>query len=116
MATSATTAFLRCQVDGGDSGSKIVSIDWTLSAPLLQVDTTTLTQGGDTTITVPTGAKLCVLVPPSDNVLTLTLKGNTGDTGVGIDPNEPTVLAPVDSSFIITTGAGTNFDIQVNWL
>lgn len=116
MATSATTASFLCQVEGGDSGSKVTSVSWTLSAPLLQTDTTELTQGGDTTITVPTGAKLCVLVPPTDNTLSLTLKGNTGDTGVGIDPNEPTVLAPTDSSFIITTGAGTNFDLQVNWL
>ena len=116
MATTATTARLLCSVSGGDSGDKVVNVSWTLSAPLLTVDRETLTQGANNTITVPSGATLCVIVPPTDNTQALTLKGVAGDTGYVIDANTPTVLALSGSSFVINVGAGSNIAVEFSWL
>lgn len=63
---------------------------------------------GANTITVPTNAtvKGATIVPPSDNVETLVLKGVSGDTGISISPTDPTSIgfgtAPV--SFVLTAG------------
>lgn len=116
MATVATTAYFQCQVSGGDSGDKTVNVSWTLSSPLLTVERTTLTQAANNTITVPSGAKLCVIVPPTDNTQAVTFKGVNGDTGYVIDPNEPTVIAVSGSSFVLNLAAGSNQDFGLNWL
>ena len=65
---------------------------------------------GANTITVPTGGTTptaCVIVPPAGNVVTLTLKGVTGDTGVGLHLTDPTTvaLAAATATFVLTTGA-----------
>ena len=118
MATDATTAQFLCQVTSGDSGEKIAEVQWTITSPQMATTRVTLTQGAFNQITVPPGdPKLCVIVPPSTNTLALTLKGVTGDTGVSIDPNEPTILClPASASFGITVGAGSNFVCEFNWI
>lgn len=116
MATAATTARLLCQITGGDSGDKLVNVSWSLSAPLMQTDKTTLTQAANNTITVPSGAKLCVIVPPTANTQAVLLKGVGGDTGYAIDPNEPTVLCVSGSSFVLNLAAGSNQSFEFNWL
>jgi hypothetical protein len=60
---------------------------------------------GANTITPPAGAKAVTIVPPAANVITLTLKGVTGDTGVGLHLTDPTsiALASAASTFVITT-------------
>lgn len=65
---------------------------------------------GANTITVPSGGSTPVavtIVPPAGNVQTLTLKGVTGDTGVGLHLTDPTTiaLAASVSSFCLTAGA-----------
>lgn len=65
---------------------------------------------GANTITVPTGGATAVavtIVPPAGNVITLTLKGVTGDTGVGLHLTDPTTvaLAASVSTFCLTTGS-----------
>lgn len=116
MATAATTARLLCQVTGGDSGDKLVNIAWTLSAPLNIVERPTLTQAANNTITVPSGAKLCVIVPPTANTQVVTLKGVGGDTGYAIDPNEPTVLCVSGATFVLNLAAGSDQVFELNWL
>ncbi len=48
------------------------------------------------------------LVPPSGNIVTLTLKGVTGDTGVALSVSAPTFIAfptAPPTSFVITTNS-----------
>lgn len=60
---------------------------------------------GFNSITVPTGAKAVTIIPPAANTVTLTLKGITGDTGIGIHLTDPTSigLAAATSAIGITT-------------
>ncbi len=51
---------------------------------------------GFNTITLPTGGSTvvaCTIVPPSGNIVALTLKGVTGDTGVPLHLTDPTSIA-----------------------
>jgi hypothetical protein len=60
---------------------------------------------GANTITPPAGATAVTIKPPSGNAVTLTLKGVTGDTGVGLHLTDPTsiALASAASTFCLTT-------------
>jgi hypothetical protein len=115
-ATAATTATLLCKVTGSDTGDKLVQATWTLAAPILDVDRTALTQGADNTITVPTGASVCVIVPPSTNTQAITFKGIGADTGYAIDADAPTVLGLSGSSFVLNLAAGSNQTVEFNWI
>lgn len=49
-----------------------------------------------------------VLIPPNPNSVTITLKGVTGDTGVPLSTNAPTVWTfanPPPTSFVLTTSS-----------
>ena len=65
---------------------------------------------GNNTIAVPTWATVCLIVPPTANVLTtMTLKGATGDTGTPLSLSAPSVISfpvtpPAD---LIITAAGS---------
>lgn len=74
---------------------------------------------GANTITVPTGGATVVsatLLPPTGNTQTLTLKGVTGDTGVGLHLTDPTTiaLASTVTSFCLTAGA-TITGLRIYW-
>ena len=65
---------------------------------------------GFNSITIPTGGSSVpigvIIRPPSGNVATLTLKGVTGDTGVGLHATNPTFVTLVaGAAFGITAGA-----------
>lgn len=48
---------------------------------------------------IPANAQGCLISPPAGNLVSLTLKGVGADTGIGISPNQPTLLAfPVGES------------------
>jgi len=67
----------------------------------------TLSSGANT-ITVPTGATACTIIPPAGNTTSITLKGVTGDTGIRIHDTDPTSIAIDDSvtDFVLTAAAG----------
>jgi len=74
------------------------------------VQSLTLSSGANTinATTCPALAQCggVVLIPPTSNGQTITLKGTSGDTGIALSLTEPTVLTfPVapPSSFVITT-------------
>jgi len=70
---------------------------------------------GANTLTVPAGAVWFMLVPPALSIVTKTLKGVTGDTGVVMAPALPFAFGfnPGTVSFVITaSGAET---VQVFW-
>lgn len=65
---------------------------------------------GANTITPPTGGsspKALTIIPPSGNVVTITLKGVTGDTGILLHPTDPTTIAlgSTTNTLTITTSA-----------
>lgn len=59
---------------------------------------------GPNTIAVPTGAQAVIVVPPVASLVTKTLKGVSGDTGIGISATLPTTvsLAASTITFVIT--------------
>jgi len=74
---------------------------------------------GANTITPPTGgttAKAVTILPPSGNVVTITLKGLTGDTGFLLSPTESTTLALAagTTTFVLTCSA-TLTGIRFYW-
>jgi hypothetical protein len=79
---------------GDVEGTEIIDATANAASPA-QVDLRTLASGSNT-ITPPTGgatAKSVTIKPPVGNVVTITLKGVTGDTGFLLSPTEPTTLA-----------------------
>lgn len=60
---------------------------------------------GANTITPPTSAKAVTIIPPVANVVSLILKGITGDTGIGLHLTDPTSIALATAgTFVITAG------------
>ena len=90
---------------GHPEGSRTVALEWDITAGLSAV-TVGLASGANT-ITVPTGCTLVIIVPPTTNTETITLKGVTGDTGRQISKTKPTILAWETGSdfFLLTSGA-----------
>jgi hypothetical protein len=90
---------------GGEVGFGANVVNATSVAQVTQV---TLASGANT-IGVPSGAVGCFFVPYAGNVQALTLKGVSGDTGVGLHPTNPAVLSFASgvTSFVITAGGVT---------
>src|SRR5258708_34458418 len=77
------------------------------------VTTVTLLSGVNT-ITIPTGAQGCFFVPYAANVQTLTLKGNSGDTGLPLHVTNPIVLSfGGNSTFLVVAGGNTGGGSEV---
>jgi hypothetical protein len=72
---------------------------------------------GANTIAVPAGHQGVWVIPPSGNVVTMTLKGVTGDTGVPLHATLGAILFfPLGTtSFVITAGAA-GVTVQLLWL
>lgn len=70
---------------------------------------------GANTVTVPSGAQYVVIVPPSGSVITMTLKGDAGDTGVHLATNRPSLMALASNAatFVLTLSSGQN--VQLCW-
>ena len=74
-----------------------------------QTDLVTLASGANT-ITPPAGGstpKACTIIPPASNIITITLKGVTGDTGVSLHLTDPSSIAlgSPTATFVLTAGA-----------
>lgn len=74
---------------------------------------------GANTILVPTGGttvKAATIIPPAGNLQTITLKGITGDTGVGLSKLDPTTIAfdTAPASFVLTVG-GNVTGLRIIW-
>lgn len=101
---------------GDVTGTETVSAA-TNSASPGSVTIHTLASGANT-ITVPVGATCtaATISPPSGNTQTITLKGVTGDTGVGLHLTDPTTiaLASTVTTFCLTAG-GTVTALRIYW-
>jgi hypothetical protein len=71
---------------------------------------------GFTAITVPSGFTIngVMIVPPSGSVVTKTLKGVTGDTGIVLQTSAPSMI-PVQSSSSIGITANAAEVCQLVW-
>ena len=71
---------------------------------------------GANTLTPPTGALYCLIVPSAASVITKTIKGVTGDTGLPIAMATATLLSLVvtPAAFVLTAGGIET--IEVYWL
>lgn len=103
-------------VDGLPSG--IRSVDVEITAPTTGIDNAAKqTINGFSAVSVPSGASAVLIIPPTANTNTITLKGITGDTGVALSKVYPTAIAfdtSPPSTIGITTGASTA--IQFVWM
>jgi hypothetical protein len=92
---------------GDVTGTETLAAAYNSASPGM-IEIKTLASGANT-ITVPTGGTTptaCTILPPAGNTQTLTLKGVTGDTGVGLHLTDPSTvsLAAATSSFCLTAG------------
>ena len=83
----------------------------TINSSFGSLQVTSLTFGSGTFIstTGPAGAYACLIEPPSGNTVQLTLKGITGDTGIPIAANLPTLIpffSPSSANTVGLTSAG----------
>jgi hypothetical protein len=69
---------------------------------------------GANTVTPPTGAKSVTIVPPSGNVVALTLKGVAGDTGIALHKTDPTSIG-LDGAATFVINAGSSVTIVMVW-
>jgi hypothetical protein len=74
---------------------------------------------GFNTITLPTGGstvKGAIIVPPSGNTQTLTLKGITGDTGVPLHKTDPcSITFETGTTTFGLTAGGTVTGLRIIW-
>lgn len=70
----------------------------------LQVNSLTFSGASFISTTGPAGAFGCLIEPPSTNLIQLTLKGITGDTGIPIAANMPTLVTFFNPAIANTVG------------
>ena len=69
---------------------------------------------GANTITPPTGASACTIIPPAANTVGLTLKGVTGDTGIALHLTDPTSIGLAGvTAFCLTAVSGVT--VRLVW-
>lgn len=72
---------------------------------------------GVTTLTVPTGALFLVIIPPTGSIITKTLKGVSGDTGIPLAPAGTSLLAlPASPPATLVLTANGIETVDVYWL
>lgn len=100
-------------VTGLAAGSR--SVDVSITAPSTAIDGSFVDVHGSgifNAITVPTGATAVLIIPPSGNAQTITLKGVTGDTGVPLSKTMPSAIALGSSpSLGILTGGAVTIEL-----
>lgn len=95
-------------VTDAPSGSKSIGPVTITSAAAVDHQLTVNLASGDNTITVPTGAKACIVIPPTGNTtVVIKLKGAAGDTGFTMAKSMPACLSfdTAPASFVINASA-----------
>lgn len=71
---------------------------------------------GDNVFVAPASSTVCILVPPTGNVIITKIKGIVGDTGAVIAPNNPSVIAITAGETFIINAAAAIAGYQVMFL
>lgn len=105
---------IQANVQGAPTGSRSINTTIPLNSAVDQTQVIALASGANT-ITVPTGATVCIIFGPNStnptpnplSTAVLTLKGVAGDTGVVLSAKYPTQLAwdSAPSSFVINASS-----------
>lgn len=110
-----STVTMICDVSSSDIGNMQYRppICSNANSPLAS-DLVNLSSGANT-VTVNTKTAVLIVVPPTDNAQTITLKGISGDTGIELSPKAPFMLSFDGSppTSIILTAGGTVTGVQV---
>jgi hypothetical protein len=98
------------------SGSININVSWTVLTPL-DVRNLYTFAAGFTAVPVPTGATVAIIIPPAANAVTITLKGITGDTGIPLSVNTPSVIAcAATTAFGLTVGGAGIIGLEIVFL
>lgn len=117
MAAKPLTATFLAQLRGGDAGDRDVVATWAISAPNETTQTLLLAQNAFTFLSVPAGTTLILIIPPTNNTQTVTLKGQNADTGIALSKTRPSLVAIDPSATIgIALGAGSNQTFKIVYL
>ncbi len=104
----------------GQSGSKYVgSLTINAANQILQVDDFTFNSAQYIAITPPVLATIAVICPPSANLVSLTLKGVTGDTGIAISPFQASIItfpAGSSSNFGLLSGGAITGVVEISYM
>lgn len=105
----------------GQSGTKIISVAITAANPVLSITEVAFASGTSVTVTSPIGATLAVIDPPSSNLIGLTLKGVSADTGIPLQTNQPAVITFATPSsantFVLTSAAAvTTGNVEISFM
>ncbi len=92
VGTSMATESITLTFPTGSSSGPLDSFTLTNPNSACYVQVFNPLASGFTAVTVPAGAGGAILVPPSGNTNTITLKGITGDTGTPLSKTAPTTL------------------------
>lgn len=105
---------------GGASGQRTFSTSIPITAGVDATQVISLSSGANT-VTVPTGATVCVIWGPNAtnpqpnpaSTVTLTLKGVTGDTGISLSAAYPVVIpfGTTPASFVITASGSAIVEV-----
>ena len=113
MATS--TLRITGQIAGLPTGAKDIDVTLSTSGGLCDVVNVA---SGATTVTVPAGQTRGLIMPPSANTATITIKGVTGDTGIAQALTGPVLLSfstSTGTTFVVSASASVG-NVEVLWL
>lgn len=107
---------VRGQVGFPDLAGQVVAFDLENVGSPAYVQQTDLSIGNNS-VSVPAGAGMVVIKPPSDSAAVLTFKGVNGDTGVKLHSTAPSVISLDEtvSTFVINSDVAVT-GIQFIWL
>jgi hypothetical protein len=92
-------------VDGVLAESQPITAQWSIPSLVVYGQDAVTLANGDNTISVPTGTRLIIIIPPATVQFQKILKGAGGDTGTSID-RFLAVVHPYTSSTLIVNSAG----------
>lgn len=93
---------------------------FSITTPAIQVNSLTFGSATFISTTGPTGATTCLVLPPTNNLIGLTLKGITGDTGIALNPAGPisaflTFPSNTTPTVGLTSAAAINGTVTLIW-
>ena len=91
-----------------------ISAAWTMEEAVGDIDIVNLASG-PTTLAMPQGATMLIIIPPPTNVIPIVLKGIAADTGVALNPNCATILTLALTTIVLQTTAAIS-TVRLIWL
>jgi hypothetical protein len=97
-------AIFQAHVDDLDAESLGTTLQWALTSGVYERRFVTLASG-DNTLTVPTGAKILVVLPPTTNGSAIKVHSSSAASAWTLLPSQPSVLTLGAAPYIVNAGA-----------